>query len=103
LNEACHPCLDLGFGFGVREQYRYTALAVGLLPARRLRPCCHAAKKCDELASPHSITSSARASSVGGMSVPIVLAVCKFMTNSNLLACSTGRLPGFSPLRMRPA
>ena len=32
----------------------------------------------------YSITSSARASSVGGMSMPSVLAVCRLMTNSNL-------------------
>jgi hypothetical protein len=37
-----------------------------LLSARRERPCCrHAADKRDERASSHSITSSARASSVG--------------------------------------
>jgi len=37
-----------------------------LLRARRKRPCRRAAEQRDELASLHSITSSARASSVGG-------------------------------------
>src|SRR5262249_17746860 len=50
----------------------------------------------------HSITSSASARRVGGISRPIVLAVCRLMTNSNLVALSTGRPAGFSPLRMRP-
>src|SRR2546421_6710357 len=35
----------------------------------------------------HSITSSARASKVGGTSRPIVFAVCRLMTNSNLVGC----------------
>src|SRR5262245_54865984 len=50
----------------------------------------------------YSITSSARASSVGGTSRPRALAVCRFMTNSNLVDCSTGRLAGFAPFRIRP-
>src|SRR5262249_29953333 len=50
----------------------------------------------------HSITSSARASSVGGTVRPIVFAVCRLMTNSNLVGCTTGRSAGFAPLRIRP-
>jgi hypothetical protein len=47
-----------------------------LLGARRERPrsCC-AAEQGDELSAPHSITSSARASSIGGTSRPSDLAV----------------------------
>src|SRR6516162_7947841 len=58
-----------------------------LLRARRERPrrCC-AADERDERAPLHSITSSARAASVAGTSIPSVLAVCRLMTNSNLLA-----------------
>src|SRR5262249_59533238 len=42
-----------------------------LLRARRERPRGRgAAEQCDESAAPHSITSSARASSVGGTSMP---------------------------------
>jgi hypothetical protein len=48
----------------------------------------------------HSITSSARASSVGGTSRPGAFAVVMFMTRSNLVACSTGRSAGFAPRRI---
>src|SRR5262245_35885881 len=50
----------------------------------------------------HSITSSARASSVGGTAMRSILAVSALMTSSNLLACTTGRSAGLVPLRMRP-
>ena len=56
-----------------------------------------------ELPSPHSITSSARASSVAGTSRPRALAVCRLMTNSNLVDCRTGRSAAFAPLTMLPA
>ena len=56
----------------------------------------------DELSPLHSITSSARASSVGGISTPNAFAVARLMTSSNLVPSSTGRSPGFSPLRIRP-
>src|SRR5215217_4445614 len=49
----------------------------------------------------HSITSSARASSVGGISRPSALAVLRLMTSSYLVGACTGRSAGFSPLRMR--
>jgi hypothetical protein len=50
----------------------------------------------------YSITSSASASSVGGMVRPRVLAVLTLITSSNLTACWTGMSDGFSPLRIRP-
>ena len=53
-------------------------------------------------APPHSITSSASASSVAGTSRPNASAVCELITNSNLVACMIGRSAGFSPLRTRP-
>jgi hypothetical protein len=40
----------------------------------------------------YSITSSARAESMGGTSMPSAFAVFKFMTSSNLVVCTTGRL-----------
>jgi len=58
--------------------------------------------KVEELVPNHSITSSARASSVGGISSPSILAVPVLMTNSNLFGCTTGRSAGLAPLRMRP-
>jgi hypothetical protein len=51
----------------------------------------------------HSITSSALVSSAGGMGRPSAFAVLRLKTSSNLVGCTTGRLAGFSPLRMRPA
>ena len=50
-----------------------------------------------------SMTSSASASNVGGTSMPKALAVLRLITNSNFVGRSTGKLAGFSPLRMRPA
>src|SRR5215831_2313888 len=75
-----------------------------LLRPRRERPCGHrAAEQSDELAAlHHSITSSARASSVAGTSMASALAVERLMTMSNFVGCATGRSAGFSPLRMRP-
>src|SRR5205807_1703115 len=48
----------------------------------------------------YSITSSARASSVGGTSIPSALAVFILMTNSKWVGCSTGRSAGWAPLRI---
>src|SRR5262249_44457402 len=62
---------------------------------------CRAAEQRDERAALHSITSSARASSVGGTSRPSALAVLRFTISSNLVGCCTGRSAGFSPFRMR--
>src|SRR5262249_169325 len=70
-----------------------------LLRVRRDRPRSRAAEQRDELASPHSITSSARASSVGGTVRPSALAVVRFTTKSNLVGCSTGISAGFAPRR----
>ena len=54
-----------------------------------------------EVIRPYSITSSARASSVGGISKPSALAVLRLITSSYLVGACTGRSAGFSPLRMR--
>src|SRR5262249_50771972 len=52
------------------------------------------------LASDHSITSSARASSVGGTSRPSAFAVLRLIKNSNFVVWNTGKSAGFAPLRM---
>jgi CheY-like chemotaxis protein len=83
--------------------------------ARRLRPelkvreiaqgprQSHLKVKLDEAAKNlHSITSSAIASTPGGMVSPSALAVFRLMTSSNLVGCKTGRSAGLSPLRIRP-
>src|SRR5262245_20860173 len=73
-----------------------------LLRARYQRPCSRAAEQRDELASPdHSITSSARASNVGGISRPSAFAVLRLITRLYLVGICTGRSPGLSPFRMR--
>ena len=76
--------------------------ALALLRPRRERPRCRAAEKRDEFAArSHSITSSARASTVGGISSPSALAVLRLITSSYLVGACTGKSAGFSPLRMR--
>src|SRR5580765_3813252 len=50
----------------------------------------------------HSITSSARASRVGGISRPMRLAVLRLITSSNFVDWMTGKSAGLAPLRMRP-
>jgi putative ABC transport system substrate-binding protein len=73
-----------------------------LLRARPERPRRHrAAEQSDELPPRHSITSSARASNVGGTSRPSALAALRLITNSYLTGAWTGSSLGFSPLRMR--
>jgi hypothetical protein len=69
--------------------------ALALLRAPRERPRGSAAEQCDECAAVHSITSSARAMTVGGISRPSALAVLRLMTRSNLVGCTTGRSAGF--------
>ena len=51
----------------------------------------------------YSITSSARASSVGGTLRPRARAVGRFIANTNLADCTTGKSAGFSPLMILPA
>src|SRR5262245_32952690 len=85
---------------GARSQDADPPQLVVLLGARRQRPCCRSAKQRNELAPLHSITSSARASSVGGTSRPRALAATILMTSSYLVGISTGKSPGFVPLRM---
>src|SRR5262249_7288808 len=71
-----------------------------LLRTRRERPSRHATEQTDELASLHSMTSSARASSVAGTSRPSALAVVRLMTRSNLVGCSTGMSAGLAPRKI---
>src|SRR5262245_59370748 len=74
-----------------------------VLRLRRERPSSRrAAEKRDELATFHSITSSASNCNELGTSSPSARAVCILITNSNLVDCTTGRLAGFAPFRIRP-
>src|SRR6516164_1036654 len=58
-----------------------------LLRARRQRPYHRTSEERHELAPVHSITSSARASNVGGTSSPSPLAVLRLITSSYLVGC----------------
>ena len=101
---------------GARREYADAAQRSRLpLPLRlRLRPALH--RKRDqpdpggrgqgaEQATPalHSITSSARSSSDGGIVMPSALAVLRLMTSSNRVGCSMGRSAGRAPASMRDA
>src|SRR5262249_50157672 len=86
---------------GQVRKYTDPPHAVRLLRTRRERPRRRAAEKRDERAALHSITSSARASSVGGTSRPSAFAVLRLTTSSYLVGACTGRSAGFSPLRIR--
>jgi hypothetical protein len=55
------------------------------------------------LALHHSITSSARASTVPGISMRSDLAVLRLITRSNFVGSITGNSAGFSPFKIRPA
>src|SRR5215469_12206669 len=77
-------------------------------PSRLLRACCGGPRRGtgdnrDEISSFHSITSSARASSDGGIARPSVLAVLRLIKNSNLALCWIGRSAGLAPSRILPA
>src|SRR2546430_16742347 len=71
-----------------------------LLRARRERPRDRrAAEQRDELAPLHSITSSARKRTAGGIVSSRDFAVLRFSANSNFVGCSTGKSAGLTPLR----
>src|SRR5882757_9832354 len=77
--------------------------AVALLRTRRERPKKGRRRRCtaekgSELAAVHSITSSARASTVSGTARPSAFAVLRFITSSNLVGACTGRSAGLPPL-----
>src|SRR5262245_9405076 len=86
----------------LREQAEPPFTRSRLLRTHRERPCCRAAEQRDELTAfhLHSITSSARTSSVGGTSRPSAFAVFMLITTTNLVACSTGMSAGLAPLRI---
>src|SRR5262249_34545339 len=87
-----------------RETHEYANAphALALLRARRERPSGNrTAKQRDELAPPHSITSSAVPRRLAGSSIPRVFAVLRLITSWNLVGACTGRPAIFSPLRRR--
>src|SRR5689334_15860543 len=91
LKKRSNACLSYCIIGGCTHQHTNPTRSFGLLRGSRQRPRYGAAEQRDELAPLHSITSSARASNVGGTVRPSALAVCRLMTNSNLVDCKTGR------------
>src|SRR5262249_22211191 len=77
------------------------AEAVELHIGIALPPGSYLGTKTRTRVSHYSITSAARASNAGGIVRSIAFAVLALMFSSNLVAACTGRLAGFSPLRMR--
>src|SRR5262249_23726974 len=65
------------------------------------RPSNRTADQSDELATLHSITCSAPASSILGITRPRSFAVLRLITSSNFVGASTGRPAGLAPRRMR--
>src|SRR5262249_60629461 len=86
-------------GAAEKPDYRYRRL----LRARRERPRGRrAAQQRDERAALHSITSSARASTVLGTSMLSDSPVLRLLTRWNLVGSTTGSSSGFSPRTIRP-
>src|SRR5262249_44630311 len=91
-------------GRGLRDSERYNAYLANCTRCRLgsgyggcSNRTCQTGKK---IPASHSITSSARASSVAGTSRPSALAVLRLISISNLVGCSTGRSAGFAPLKI---
>jgi hypothetical protein len=53
-----------------------------------------------DIGATYSITSSARASTAGGIVRPSAFAVLRLITSSNLVGCWIGRSAGFAPLNI---
>ena len=62
-------------------------------------PCCMGKPLSHSV---YSITSSARANSIGGTSMPRAPAVFKLITKESLVGCCTGKSAAFSPRRILP-
>src|SRR5215831_1359071 len=103
---ALPECREASLGFrivlGERHEHADAPQSLALLRARYQRPRGRRApEQRDELASSHSITSSARTRSVGGTSKPSIFAVFRLSTVSYLVGACTGSSAGLAPRRMR--
>jgi opacity protein-like surface antigen len=102
IHKSSNASTTFGIIFGGRHQHSDPPHTLCLLRARPNRPRdrCGPEER-DEFAAGHSMTSSARASSVAGAVRPSAFAAPRFMMNSYFVGCCTGRLPAFSPHNMR--
>src|SRR5262245_44953478 len=102
LPKSCQTRLRFRIVLGQPYQYTEPLHSIGLLRSRRNWPRSRASQERDELAPSHSITSSARVSSVAGASMPSTLAALRLITSSNLVGCTMGKSAGLAPLRTLP-
>src|SRR5262249_48657482 len=96
LPKCCDPGLCFPVVLGIAHQHADAPHSVGLRP-RRERPRDRTAEQRDELAAPHSITSSARSKKSRLMFKPRARAVLRLITSSNLTGCSIGKAAGLAP------
>src|SRR5262249_6365855 len=73
--------------FGIALDGRYQHADTPHVRACGKWPSCCAANECDELAPPHSITSSAPASNAAGTVMPSAFAVLRLITRRKLVGC----------------
>jgi hypothetical protein len=69
------------------------------MPARLFRANCELVHRSKQ--NLYSITSVARNRVAVGIVTPIIFAVLRLSTTSNLVGCSIGKSAGFDPLAMR--
>jgi hypothetical protein len=84
FQQSGNPARRIGVAFGQIHEDADVAHAIVLLRARGKRPRGHTAGKRDEIAPPHSITSSARAISDCGKVSPIAAAALRLTESVNL-------------------
>jgi hypothetical protein len=89
---AASDALGMSASFRSRPNLRTAAIRRGV-PIPDL-------SRCSKLSKLYSITSSARANSVGGTSRPSALAVLRLMASSYLVGACTGKSAAFSPFKM---
>ena len=99
------PTLPGGaFFFVVRAAPTRVPMCASRTPGTsRRRPSAHGAARAVDKdltarpVAPHSITSSASASSLSGTARPSAFVVLRLITSSNFVGCWNGKSPGFSP------
>src|SRR5262249_30194275 len=101
LPQTSEKCAQVRIGVGgSKQQHADPPHPLALLRLRRERPRGRrAAEKRDELAAPHSITSSARCWKNKGTSRPSAFAVLRLITSSNFVGCSMGKSFGCIPCK----
>src|SRR5262249_52386365 len=95
---ACQRCQYRGI---IGQKADPVNLPCLLRPCRRKPRGRRAAEQRNEVATPHSITPSARTKNVSEIVRPSVLAVLRLTISSNFVGCSIGRSAGLAPLRIR--